>query len=728
MAPSLNTVQTLTQRSYDWIKKSVRPAPEQPGAPQWMEATAWNGPWSTSDLPGSGPIQAQSDYVIGMTLHQNFWRNNENWLRTIPIEGDAPNWSAASSWDGPYPISALPGSGDIQLLADFVSGMMLYQEFWRGWVGYRRAVPIVGDSPDWASAMAWSPPIPTSELAGSGALQTLNCLVFGGQLRQDIWRGNQGWWRTIPLFSNGTPNWVGASSWAGPIPIGMLPGNGDMQMQSDFIIGNTLHQNFWRGFQGWSRSVPIGSSQNAVSMYRALPLTAKVPPGYSIPNATGDCHYVRHLGSEFKIGGTTYPGIALHSASRSQTSAFVQAEVGPWPDGQPSLWFAIDRAYDTSTGKTTVDVYYYGKPVNDTREYPIKLFWGPVEILADHRINAGYIYHGEWNAADGQLGNKYFLRTEDQVALKLLQGEPDNWKLNDWCGNQWIDTHADIHAPLFNAATNKPNDFMYQPGQPAYLDCTKSHDGCPSDWPADLSRLPATGWGFSHRSKVCIWPEGYTWVLAQDPLGLLAQAVHTLITTNNPWANITNVWPPGAVVPAPNAFTPIGIAQWVIDHFWTPGIGVHMFQVPVIGQDSRASSLRTNQFLILTTLLGYRFLIGGWANIADQVADILAKVSIGGPNQPAYGIRTNDMGDICRPDYYGAQLYVWDFVSGSNLGLMDFGWLRQTINHYLNLPPDDEDFILSTVETTATYCQAWRVYGYHKYMWQFGPLSTIPGH
>ncbi|HXF60882.1 MAG TPA: hypothetical protein VNK95_04655, partial [Caldilineaceae bacterium] len=458
------------------------------------------------------------------------------------------------------------------------------------------------------------------------------------------------------------------------------------------------------------------------------PLTAKVPPGYTIPGATSDCHYVRHLGSEVTIGVNRYPAITLYDAGRGPTYAKCYVEIGPWPDGQPSIWFYIERNYDVPNGRTLVDIYYYGTPLGDTRAYPITLYWGPYQILSDHRsLPARWIYHSIWGAQIGQKSNKYFIRTEDQVALKLCQAEPWAWKLNNWCGQLWGDTHADIHAPLFNKGHEKNSDHIYQPGYPMYQDCLKNHQGCPNDWPADMYRGTSTaGWGFSHRSKVCVWPQAYTWVLAQDPLGLLAQAVHTLIKTNNPWHQFYSAWPAGAVTPQPASFTPIGIAEWVMQHFYRPGVGVSMFQAPVIGQDNRASSLRTNQFLILTTLLGYRYLIGNWHWTADDVAWILRNTSIGGPGQPAYGVRTAE-GDVHRPDYYGAQLFVWDWIDGQGIGLTGFSWLRTAINHYLNLPYDDTDWMLSTVETTATYCQALRTYGYHKYGWQFGPLATIPG-
>lgn len=486
----------------------------------------------------------------------------------------------------------------------------------------------------------------------------------------------------------------------------------------------------------------VANGQDAISMYRALPLTSKVPPNYTIPGATSDCDYMRHLGSQRWRTFGYEPSVRLHVNGRHANESNLWIEVDNWPDGQPSLWFHLRRTYDAVNGRTNVDIYYYGKPSNDTRAYPVQLYWGPTKLLDDHRVGAGWIWAASWGAAVGQRGNKYFLRTEDIVALKVLEGEPDLHKLNNWCSAQWGDTHADIHASLFNRGLDKPTTHIYQPGAPTYKDCTMNHNGCPSDWPADMNRGQSTaGWGFSHRSKVCIWQGGYTWILAQDPLGLLSQAIHALIKTNNPWHQFYDAWPVG-VPGKPASMTPIGIAEWVRDTYYRPGVGVTMFQVPVIGSDQRASSLRTNQFCILTTLLAYRYLIGGWASHADALADILINVSVGGPGQPLHGCKTAELGNITRPDYFGAQLYIWDYLDGSGqtsygaspagsgvtgLGLKDFGWLRQTINEYLNLPHDDEDFILSTIETTATYCQAMRTYGWHKYGWLYGPLSTIPG-
>ncbi|MBX2999116.1 MAG: hypothetical protein KF893_11450, partial [Caldilineaceae bacterium] len=136
----------------------------------WGSASAWAGPWPITALPGSGTLQAQSDFVINDTLYQAFWRGNQNWIRTVPIVNGVEQWGSASAWAGPYTISVLPGSGDMQITADYVLNHTLHQEFWRGNQGYRRTVPIVGSTPQWGSASAWSSPMSTSGLTGSGTL------------------------------------------------------------------------------------------------------------------------------------------------------------------------------------------------------------------------------------------------------------------------------------------------------------------------------------------------------------------------------------------------------------------------------------------------------------------------------------------------------------------------------------------------------------------------------
>lgn len=133
---------------------------------------------------------------------------------------------------------------------------------------------------------------------------------------------------------------------------------------------------------------------------------------------------------------------------------------------------------------------------------------------------------------------------------------------------------------------------------------------------------------------------------------------------------------------------------------------------------------------VLATLLGhmknqYGVNIGfsEWRTKADEVAAVLRESMVGGYNQPYMGFYTGE-GAVTRPKFYGSQMFVWDVVpivnassgqSENKLGITGFSWLRSAINYWLGLPLDDADWVASTVETTATFAQYWRVYMYYKY-------------
>jgi hypothetical protein len=500
----------------------------------------------------------------------------------------------------------------------------------------------------------------------------------------------------------------------------------------------------WRTFN-WVASSRRPAPQNdgvnrgmlCMSMYRTPPLTTKIPPGYTVAGFNA-CHYVRHAGSETVVNGITVPSITVTANVTNTNYSIINVDVGPWPDNQPTIRFTVRRDYNASNGRTTATVTYYGKPAQDTRMYPIQLYWGNTLLMADHRRGPGIIWSGYWTAGNGQRSNKYYIRSEDLLALYLCEAEPWAPQLNAWCSSQWGNVHANIYACMFNKGLELSPGRIYDFSGPLYADCQRTNLGCPNGWPDDMYRgQSSAGWGATHRSKTCNWPQLYTWVLAQDPLGLMSQAIHTLAKTNNPWQQFTSHWPVGVPNP-PASMTPIGVAEWVRDRYYRSGIGVHMFNLPVIGTDYRASSMRTNEFSILCTLLGYRYLVGNWSTIADELAIILRDTNIGYINQPAYGAyNRGDDGNLyslCRPDYNGAQLMLWDKMSkpghpaDGKMGLAGHAsWLREFLDYYYNLPPDDVDYILSSMETTALCCQALRVYAYHKYGWLFGYRASIPG-
>jgi hypothetical protein len=137
-----------------------------------------------------------------------------------------------------------------------VVGNTLAQSFWRGNQGYSRTVPISNNEIQWNQASAWSAPTLITTLPGSGDMQAESEFVVGNTLTQSIWRGNQGFWRTVPI-SNNEIQWNQASAWSAPTLITTLPGSGDMQAKSEFVVGNTLIQSYWRSNREYWRTAPI---------------------------------------------------------------------------------------------------------------------------------------------------------------------------------------------------------------------------------------------------------------------------------------------------------------------------------------------------------------------------------------------------------------------------------------------------------------------------------------
>jgi len=135
------------------------------------------------------------------------------------------------AWSAPIPISTLPGSGSIQTQAEVIypNNTQLLQSFYRGDQGYWRIVPVVNGNPVWASAGAWSAPISVSTLPGSGTIQTRSDFIIGNgaNLIQALWRGDKGFWRIVPVV-NGKPQWsCEAAPTKTPTPLSCQKSQGD---------------------------------------------------------------------------------------------------------------------------------------------------------------------------------------------------------------------------------------------------------------------------------------------------------------------------------------------------------------------------------------------------------------------------------------------------------------------------------------------------------------------
>ena len=166
-------------------------------------------------------MQAVSGFMMPSgQLFESFCRDDQCWYRTVPIQTDGTlDGSKSGAWGGPEDVASLPGGGSIQAMSEFMmpSGQ-LFESFWRGDQRWYCIVPILpGGTPDWSSATAWSGPTDLSSFPGSGSMQGSRHLVLpNGQLFQSLWRGDQGWDRTIPFLPDGTPDWSNAGAWVGP--------------------------------------------------------------------------------------------------------------------------------------------------------------------------------------------------------------------------------------------------------------------------------------------------------------------------------------------------------------------------------------------------------------------------------------------------------------------------------------------------------------------------------
>ena len=160
--------------------------------------------------------------------------------------------------------------------------------------------------------------------------------------------------------------------------------------------------------------------------------------------------------------------MTLTSLRRDKYESITYVSVAPWVDGQPNLEFQVNYTVDQSDPRwADINIYWYGKPAGDSRGYPIQAYWLKQQLFSDHRTEpASWIYstfdHAHFSIGVWCSGNKYFLCTEDLVAMRLIE-EPRRSAIEKWAKRQWPNTglEMDIHAPLFREALGQSDDFMY---------------------------------------------------------------------------------------------------------------------------------------------------------------------------------------------------------------------------------------------------------------------------
>lgn len=222
----------------------------------WDIASAWSPAILPSVFPGSGLIQSISVDVNKNSIIQSYWRNNQGYFRTVPIVNNNIVWNQASSWNGPFGLDSLPGTGDIQDQAGFVIRDTYHQTFFRGNVEWYRSAPVTNNgSIQWDQASNWQQNVSISNLPGTGDIQGYNTYILESRLFQSVWRNNTEYTRVV--FINGDkPDWNDASPWVAHNRT--WPGSGSFHAHAGYIVGDTYYASVWRNNLGYSQTIPVG--------------------------------------------------------------------------------------------------------------------------------------------------------------------------------------------------------------------------------------------------------------------------------------------------------------------------------------------------------------------------------------------------------------------------------------------------------------------------------------
>ena len=140
-----------------------------------------------------------------------------------------------------------------------VSKRMLTQSIVRGNDVYYRTVPVTSSgSETYSAASNWSKKYTVADFPGSGTVQAFEEYRSKRNVIQVVWRNNYGWTRRVPLNSKGQMQWGSATGWTQGIHINSLEGSGSIQSYRANIINGTLYLGYWRNNLEYGKSGYVG--------------------------------------------------------------------------------------------------------------------------------------------------------------------------------------------------------------------------------------------------------------------------------------------------------------------------------------------------------------------------------------------------------------------------------------------------------------------------------------
>lgn len=370
-----------------------------------------------------------------------------------------------------------------------------------------------------------------------------------------------------------------------------------------------------------------------------------------------------------------------------------------WGYGEPNLTVETVWASNRETHYYLVRGYWTGDTAGyEDLYFGNQLIWQDVYSIPYNSqvfINAGI---------DGNRpAHRFTIRHATKLGTYFYDFYTDPYKvqqLNYTVNTYGFNTTPDIYAPLFGKGVSASDGYMFTAD--AYHDCSLTRNGMDST--ISFGNNPHR---YPYESKACISIQSYIALSRLDYLVPALQAIHILNKYNNP--DYVYLHPTGT-----GTTTPRLMARW-LETKWN-GYGIPAY----LKDSTKASGIRTNAFVALESILGYRYDDATSRTYADQGIDILLDTQVGFiPFYIKGAIPTSSTTTIFRPGQIGGQLLAWDRIpyNGSYYySLAPKTFLSELVDMF-SMPNETLGDIVSNAETTFSFWATMRLYQYYRYMW-----------
>jgi hypothetical protein len=414
---------------------------------------------------------------------------------------------------------------------------------------------------------------------------------------------------------------------------------------------------------------PLGDGSAALAEYYGLPLRLRwqksgewVLAGEDRKAACGGlvCPNVTEIAQLRSGFGDEEARLTFRSAQDAGLVATLDVGTDWRPDAPGTVVFTITNA---SSAGGAADVYLYELRLGTFGEgiaSPIELRVSTDDLAVLLRSFRYTVRHGSQHGY-----NYYRYRDRGDRADTLRRSIVDGG----------FGVNYDLRAPMWLQGRDLPDDFVFQ--------VSSTTDG-PELFHDCKAQSLSTSLAYPYRSKVCAVPiPSYLEIVRGDPFARAVQAIHVLDKYGDPDRDYSD----GSA-----RHTPLVIAQEQERLFSELGFGIPLCS-PLGCETVDSSGVRTFQFGVLETLLGYRYGIEQSRRFADGLAALALDVQIGADDT----VRTA-AGDYYRPVQRGGFYLSWDSLFRFD---QEKGIFYRGANQLINMPSEYLGMLATNMETTA---------------------------